>query len=423
MNTCPKRLKILWITSMVLPEHAMILGQKASELGGWLTGMLSEIRKNNSLEISIASTVSSKSHFSKEQSDNVVFYAIPCKNIKKYDYCAERYYKAIDQEWNPDIIHYHGSEFFHGLLAKKNIFKGESVLSIQGLINSCYPWCTGNLLDGECPFSLKDIILKRSFQNKKKEWGSRAEQERIIIKGIHAFCGRTDWDKMNIRFLNSKAKYFYVPEILRSDFYSNSGKWNINNIQKYSIFCNLSADPLKGGHLLLQACAILSKKYPIHIYALGPQYSKNMFFDHFVKSSYQLYINKLIEQYSLFDKITFLGTLNANGISELLKKSHLYVHPSFIENSSNAICEAQMVGCPVVAFDCGGNSSIIHSETSGLLAKHGDVFDLVSKIEQIFNNKELTTRMSKMSSMIALKRHNKKDAAQYLTKVYQILCK
>ena len=176
----PETMKILWITNMPLPEHCRLLNLPPSNLGGWLSGLLDVLRRDASLEIAIASSVGPGCNFSATKNDNVVFYAVPCRDMQKCDPRVVELYRKIGEEWRPDVVHFHGSEFFHGLLAVKRVFAAPALLSIQGILSGCLPWCCGNLSDGELTLSLKDRVLGRSFRRKKRRWERNAARERLI---------------------------------------------------------------------------------------------------------------------------------------------------------------------------------------------------------------------------------------------------
>ena len=55
-----------------------------------------------------------------------------------------------------------------------------------------------------------------------------------------------------------------------------------------------------------------------------------------------------------FQDIEFLGKLTADNLVKQLCNSNFYIHPSYIENSPNSVCEAMALGMPVIATNVGG---------------------------------------------------------------------
>ena len=78
-------------------------------------------------------------------------------------------------------------------------------------------------------------------------------------------------------------------------------------------------------------------------------------------------IKKRINDLGLSSVINFHGFKNAEEIKEFHNKSQIFILPSRMENSPNAICEAMASGLPCIASRVGGIPSIIKDGHSGLL--------------------------------------------------------
>ncbi len=64
----------------------------------------------------------------------------------------------------------------------------------------------------------------------------------------------------------------------------------------------------------------------------------------------------------------------------------LTVSPTLIENLSNAIVEALMLGMPVVTFDTGGNSEVVHSGVNGFVVPYIDVDALIARSDELIHD-------------------------------------
>ena len=51
-------------------------------------------------------------------------------------------------------------------------------------------------------------------------------------------------------------------------------------------------------------------------------------------------------------------------------KAHVYILPSTIENSSNSLSEAMLLGVPSVASYVGGTPDLLRTSTGGLFISH-----------------------------------------------------
>ena len=125
------------------------------------------------------------------------------------------------------------------------------------------------------------------------------------------------------------------------------------------------------------------------------------------KSNYVKFIESAINIKSGNNHIVYLGKLDANMIIEYLLNSTFYIHPSYIDNSPNSLCEAQYLGVPSIACFTGGIPTLIEHKVSGILTSINDPFELASYIIQYHDNEEFLSKLSLSEILIAEKRHNK----------------
>lgn len=89
--------------------------------------------------------------------------------------------------------------------------------------------------------------------------------------------------------------------------------------------------PLKGLHLLLQALAIVRKRYPdVKLYVGRKDYGR---IPPLARNAYERYIHRLLRENDLYGHVVFTGSLNAQQMKERYLKSQVFVLPSSIENS------------------------------------------------------------------------------------------
>ena len=87
----------------------------------------------------------------------------------------------------------------------------------------------------------------------------------------------------------------------------------------------------------------------------------------------------LISEYS--GSVSFLGL--CSDIADLLRKTHIFVLPSYSEGLSNALMEAMASGCACIASDVGGNRFLIQNGVSGFLFPAGDREALAGHIRRL----------------------------------------
>ncbi|XBD75769.1 glycosyltransferase [Akkermansia massiliensis] len=72
------------------------------------------------------------------------------------------------------------------------------------------------------------------------------------------------------------------------------------------------------------------------------------------RNGYARYLGNLMERLGVRDRFRWLGRLDAEQMCSQFRKAHVFVCPSMIENESNSLGEAQMVGTPCIAAYAGG---------------------------------------------------------------------
>ena len=336
-------------------------------------------------------------------------------------------FKDIIDVFQPDIIHVHGTEKNLGQI-QRFLPTIPVVVSIQGLLMGCLPYTT-NYVDE------KDIRRFRTLKNW-CGWGGLRCMEPIFRKGYtyekdilehnRYFFGRTYFDKAHIFLRNSKAHYYEGEEVLRDVFYQISGSWNLDDCCRHTIFMPSGFNPIKGMHLAIEAVHLLKSFYPdIRLYVPGvfpSENSKKKLLSKITGEEYIRYAFALVKQYHLEKNVIFLPRQTAEQMAEHMKRAHVFLAPSSIDNSPNAVGEASMVGVPIVTTPVGGIPSFLHDGKAALLSPAGDAFMLAFNIKRIFDDDSLATMLSKNAHQVALRRHDKKlICKQYVDSYQQII--
>lgn len=104
-------------------------------------------------------------------------------------------------------------------------------------------------------------------------------------------------------------------------------------------------------------------------------------------------LEKKITELKLNDKISLLGEVK--DISSWLKKSSIFVFPSYHEGFPNALAEAMISGLPVISYNCDtGPSELIINNTNGILVEVGNIEELTNSIKLLIDNKILRKKIS-----------------------------
>ena len=121
--------------------------------------------------------------------------------------------------------------------------------------------------------------------------------------------------------------------------------------------------------------------------------------------------------------IIYEGIKDEDGLCDLLLKSCVYVHPSYIDNSPNSLCEAQMLGVPVIGSYVGGIPSLITNNDTGILFPANDIHELASILISLHKDEEMKSRISKQASIVANQRHDRNAIMSKLLQTYDDVIK
>lgn len=410
-------MRVLWFTNMALhtPNSNDYNG------GGWIQALFDEICLVENIEIGIC-------YFSTNDTvkfeDKIAVYSIKRasslsykigqlihsaeKNSKKQEEIVMPRIQKIVSDFKPDLIHVFGSENIYGLIGAKKYCNVPVVLHIQGIISPYYQTFLPNFISWRkyifSSHSIRGII---SNYAEKKVWEKGCVTEQRIFKSINHYMGRTEWDKSITHLLNPKARYYNVWEILRDEFYSEKVE---RNIPDRPVFISVISWQLYKGHdVILRTAKVL----------------KECGFTDFEWRVYGNLSQEFIERITQINysdvNVKVMGVVNARELRDALLNATAYIHPSYIENSSNAICEAQILGCTCIATNVGGTSTLISHGETGYLVPANDPYTLAYQMIHINEHKENNIKIGLKSRHIALKRHDKSKIVNDCISVYKTI--
>lgn len=413
-------MKVLWITNILLPNAAEILGQKAPVIGGWMQSSANAILyEDSSLKLAIATVCPYVEELKKNAKDGITYYILPLKGDRsKYHKSLEALWRQVYNDFYPDITQIHGTEFAHGLAYLNSCPKDNVVVSIQGMTSAYYYYYYGlTNLDILRNITFRDIIQRDSLWQQKRKFQKRGEIEKRVLLNVHHIIGRTSWDKARTWAINPIAEYHFCNETLRHGFYGK--EWKYSNCEQHSIFVSQAGYPIKGLHQLLKAMPLVLRNYPdTKIFVAGSDITKTeTFHDKLHLSGYGLYLKRLIKELNLVDKIHFTGPLMEQEMIKHYLSSNVFICPSTIENSPNSLCEAQILGVPHIASYVGGTADMMRGNED-CLYRFEETEMLAEKICHVFADWTYSKNMQKE----AQKRHDSKANAERLIDIYNTIC-
>lgn len=307
--------------------------------------------------------------------------------FNKYkEYLLVKYLRNNEQIY--DIIHVHGTEnqFLNAALKVEKPL----VISIQGIISE-----------------YKKKISWKNF-NTNWFWFWASFYELKSIKKIEFASCRTNWDTKWVKSNNSKAKIFKIWEMLRPEFFNIEIAYSSNK----DILYVGGTNEIKGYKELLIAFnqfRILNKESSL---ICAGNVNRNEILS-FIRK------NKL-QNIEIDINLKIVGMCNSPQLIDLYKKAFCLIHPSYIDNSPNSICEAQVAGLPVIATDVGGVSSLIEHNETGILTSINPS-DIFQELTNLYRNQVLSNKISIKSKHLARKRHNNDEILKHTHSMYNIL--
>lgn len=322
----------------------------------------------------------------------------------------ENKYSEVVRRVNPDIIQVFGTESDLGMV----LFKTDvpTVFHIQSIYHVYYHKYYSGFSEKEVrKYSLLKSKITRMTpsDNYKRRIKAVVREEQYYKKGRY-FLGRTDWDRRCASILGPDARYFHCDETIREEFFMQ--KWSKEfNGQEIRLLSIISGSIYKGLETIIEATELLEKvsKYKILWDIIGIN-----------KDSESVVICKKKYGKRLSNSINFIGRINSSSeMIKLMQNSDFFVHPSHIENSPNSICEAMVLGMPIIATNTGGTSSLLKDNESGILIQDGDPWSMAGAILELYKNHEKAIRFSEKARETAIERHDPTKIVDNLMQIYK----
>ena len=367
--------------------------------GGWIASLEQIVRKEKTIELGVAFCFEADGW--RHEVDGVTYYTIGSKKNNLDSYLE------IIEDFKPDLIQIFGSENeFGAICANTNI---PVVIHMQGCLppyhNALFP----------IGMSKYDFIFTRGLSLRYRFMGlrsegsfrKRAEREIATIQSCRYFMGRTDWDRSLVNLFNPNAKYFHCEEALRDSFLETKFNWGFKNRDKIKIISVISNPWYKGVDLILKTANLLKRFTNL-------DFEWNVFGVRdiaFYEYKYKIKAKSV--------GVNIRGTATKDVLVQELLDADCYVHSSYIDNSPNSLCEAQVIGVPVLATFVGGIPTLVKDGETGLLFPANDPYTLASLISDVVSDRTLAMELSQKGRAQALDRHNPEKIGETLLNIYK----
>ncbi len=384
-------MKVMWITFAPIGRTAEILYGTPTQSGGWVDATFERILPyvhDRSLELQIVA-LDEKELCVTDEKTGVVYRTVNVtRNRGKRGTQSDREkFKAVIDEFSPDIIQIWGTEFTFGIdviLAAGNI---PVCFYIQGVMASLVKHPLGDTPRFKLFFQLgiTSFFKFRSLRKWHKINARHVALETEMISKSAGLILDNEWTCAQYRHCTDK--FYFVPLAANRSFSEKT--WEFDRCERHSLFTVAGGIcPQKGVHDAVLAVAHLKKKYPdIKLYIPGAISSRKPEF--LYDSVFIRHIRKIIKQYNLQENICFTGRLSPSEMADRMEKSHVFVMPSCVETHSSSLREAMLVGTPSVSAGVGSVPEFLSHGESGFLYRYGEPETLAYYIDRIFSDDAL----------------------------------
>lgn len=399
-------MRVLWLSlSPSMYEDA--------NAGTWV-GAQEKIFRQYGADVKLGIFFEFRENIGRDEKNGVVYYPTKITSSKlqklrlSHDYIAyanairDRLRQVVD-DFKPDVIHCFGSEWPYGQIVKD--IDIPVIIHMQGFWN-IYTYM-GQKLTTSKIYRVKQKI--REILKLKSVVQQRAEVERDTMSSNKYFIGRTDWDYNIVKYYSPNAKYFYCPEAIRNEIYSASEHWHCHNNKQMRLVTISSGTTLKGNELILQTAKIMTD--------MGVDFHWRVTGD---LASLRKIERKLKLRHEDLN-IEHIGLICSKQISKELCENDIYVHTAIIDNSPNSLCEAQLMGIPVVTTYVGGIPQLVKNHETGIFFPYNEPHTLAFVLLNLFNDKEKMSALSEKEYTISHDRHNPEKLFARLMEIYNLV--
>lgn len=416
-------LKVLWFVNKPLPAVTHRLALPDRHHACWLDGL--EIAVRNSPDVRLAVVSGGVHPFLPFEEGGVTYYdsgsrepaSRPARMARRWRQAVHPRddlsgYVAAIKDFDPDVVHFHGTESAYGLLCPR--IPMPSVISLQGLL-SVYERMVLRGIDTSFMRCISPSLLVRGggFVHGTLTIKRAAKRERRIISGCRNFIGRTSFDEYVVRALNPSCRYYPSDyRIVRPEFFSR--EWSLEGCNDLVVYATAGDYVRKGVGTLLESVSLL-KRFALPDVSLRIGGSLGS-----PEEGGRAVLHR-IQKLGLEKNVTLLGVLDARSIAEELRSARAFVLASHADNSPNTLAEAMVVGVPCVATAVGGVPSMVREGIEGLLIQDGDPYALAGALLRVMSDNDIASELGRRARETARLRHDPQQILQHLLGIYREL--
>ena len=246
-----------------------------------------------------------------------------------------------------------------------------------------------------------NISQEHSYINSKKYINKVKKYFKNIDKIVVMTKKAKEEYEIWLKYSNSKAKVYDIPNMLEESKVDNFAKFNnktlisVGRLEKEKDFLTL-----------LDVFKIINNKYnDVKLKIVGEGLQRRE-------------IEEKIEKLNLNNKVILTGRISSQEVQEQMSASSVFVLTSLCESFSLVLCEAMEIGLPCVSFNIDvGPKEIIQNGINGYLIDNRDVNDMASCIENLLIDENEWNNISN-NSIESVKKYYSKNVVNEWQKLF-----
>lgn len=397
-------MRILWFSNIILTQDA------TKSTGTWLRTM-SDALVERGVELCNITQNDCVKEITRKDSGSIKQWVLPIYRLNNglpSKQHIQEVCKIVD-DIAPDVLHIWGIEGYWGLLSARGYLKGNVLLEIQGIKETC-----ARVFYGGLPFSerMKTIGVREllrpslSLMSLRRDFVKWSKSEREMLGAHQHISTHSDWVRAWIsQYTQSRCQIHHTQRIVRKEFLETETWHKPDNRKDAPVIFTMSSGPdaYKGIHDAIRAVGMLKKDFPNVQLRIAGNFGIDKPF--YRKPGYTKYLQTLIRKENVEENIVFLGSLNANKIIEQIHQSNAMLQTSYVESYSLAVSEAMMAGVPLVVSYAGAMPELAQDKAAALFYTPSDFFTCAYRLKQIIESDELAITLSKTARSIAERRN------------------
>lgn len=410
-------MRVLWVINAPIPAAATAVGVAPSHFATWIQSSHEALALQPGLQLSVA--FPSEGGLREGSSDGTNYYTFPPVHVGEEDNGTQAI-ETLIRRVRPNIVHIFGTEGGHAL-AVARVCAGRNVpfvVGLQGLSTTIAQHYTSGL-DASVVHgaTVRDVIKRDNLSRQARKYAVRGRAEAETLRLTRYVIGRTTWDRAVAQQINPEAAYFTVPETLRPAFYDS--RWTLDACQRKSLFVSQGHYPIKGLHFVLQAMPLILERHPeAQLWVSGLPPRSPGFSGWLKQTRYATHLKDMVRAANLEEHVHYTGVLDEVAMRDQYLSSHVFLSASTVENESNSLSEAKLLGMPVIASYVGGVVDRVDHGRTGWFYQHDASYMLAYYVDQVLQDDQRARTMGEAARTDSLLLNDPGRNARLLCDVY-----